>query len=94
MEKCLYWKSGQALEQAAQGGDGVPFPGGVQKPCRRGTSGYGLVDMVMLGCQLDLMILEVFSNLWFYDSTHWFVADFFHLDFQMLTWHQNLVTVY
>ena len=24
--------------------------------------------MVVLGWQLDLMILEVFSNLWFYDS--------------------------
>jgi len=26
--------------------------------------------MVVLGWQLDLMILEVFSNLWFYDSPH------------------------
>ena len=33
-----------------------------------GTSGYGLIGMVVLGWQLDLMILEVFSNLWFYDS--------------------------
>jgi len=33
------------------------------------TSGYGLVGMVVLGGWLDSMILEVFSNLWFYDST-------------------------
>jgi len=31
--------------------------------CRCGTSGYGLAGMVVLGWQLDLMILEVFSNL-------------------------------
>ena len=42
---------------------------GVQKTCRYGTSGHGLVDMVALGWQLDLMILEVFSNL--NDSTLW-----------------------
>jgi len=29
--------------------------------------GHGLVGMVVLGGWLDLMILEVFSNLWFYD---------------------------
>jgi len=29
---------------------------------------YGLVGMVALGRWLDLMIFEVFSNLWFYDS--------------------------
>jgi len=28
-EKCLHRKSGQALEQAAQGGGGVTIPGGV-----------------------------------------------------------------
>jgi len=57
---------GQALEQAAQGGGWVPILGRVQKTCRCGTSGYGLVGMVVLGGWLDLMILEVFSNLWFY----------------------------
>jgi len=31
--------------------------------CRCRTSGYGLVGMVVLGGWLDLMILEVFSNL-------------------------------
>jgi len=53
----------EALEQAAQGSDEVPIPGGVQKTCRYGTSGYGLVGMAVLGGWLDLMILEVFSKL-------------------------------
>jgi len=35
--------------------------------CRYGTSGYGLVGVVLLGRWLDLMILEVISSLWFYD---------------------------
>jgi len=61
-------------EQAAQGSGGVIIPGGVQKTCRCGTSGHGLAGMVVLGGQLDLMILEVFSNLndfmiLFYDFT-------------------------
>ena len=56
----LYWKSSQALEQAAQGHGGVPIPGDVQKACRCGTSRYGLEGMVVLGWRLDLMILEVF----------------------------------
>jgi len=47
-KKFIYWKSGQALEQAAQGGSGVTIPGGVQKMCRCGTWGYGLVGMVVL----------------------------------------------
>ncbi|GAB0180446.1 hypothetical protein GRJ2_000509900 [Grus japonensis] len=42
-------ESGQALEQAAQRGGGVTIPGGVQKTCRRGTSGHGLVGMVVVG---------------------------------------------
>jgi len=50
------------LEQAAQGSGGVPISGGVQKTCS-GTSGHGSADMVVLGWWLDLMILEVFSNL-------------------------------
>jgi len=54
------------LEQTVQGGGGVPIPGGVKKTCRCGTSGHGLVGLVVLGWQLDLMVLEVFSNLWFY----------------------------
>jgi len=47
----------------AQGSGGVTIPGGVQKTCRRGTSGHGWAGMVVLGWQLDLMISEVFSNL-------------------------------
>jgi len=62
-KKFIHWESGQALEQAAQGSSGVTIPGGVQKMCRCGTSGHGLAAMVVTGWQLDLMILEVFSNL-------------------------------
>jgi len=58
----------QTLEWAAQGGGWVPIPGGAQNTCGCGTSGHGLADMVGLGGWLDLMILEDFSNLWFYDS--------------------------
>ena len=61
--KFLYWKSGQGLDQAAQGGGWVTFPGGVQKMHRCGTSGHNLAGMVVLGRWLDLMILEVFYNL-------------------------------
>jgi len=35
----------------------------IKKSCRCGTLGYGLVGMVVLGGWLDLMIVEVFSNL-------------------------------
>jgi len=34
-----------------------------KKMYRYGTSGYGLVGIAVLGGWLDLMILEVFSNL-------------------------------
>ena len=60
-QKLLYGKSGQALEQAAQGGSGLPIPGGVQKTCGCGTSGYGLLGMVVLGGRLDSMILGLFQ---------------------------------
>ena len=33
--------SGEALEQAAQGGGGVTIPGGGQEPWRCGTEGRG-----------------------------------------------------
>jgi len=56
-------KEWQVLEQAAQGSGRVTIPGGVQTPRRCGTSGHGLAGVVGLGWQLDLMILEVFSNL-------------------------------
>jgi len=39
----------QALDQAAQGGGGVPIPGGIQKPCGCGTLGHGLAGMGVLG---------------------------------------------
>jgi len=48
-ETFLHCKSGQALDQAAQGGGGVPIPGGVQKPCGCGTLGHGLAGMGVLG---------------------------------------------
>ena len=63
IREVFYCKSGQALAQAAQRGGGVTSPGGVQKPCSRGTSGHGLGGLGVLGWQLDLMILRVFSNL-------------------------------
>jgi len=44
------------LEQAAQGSGGVTIPGGVEKMCRCGTSGYGLAGREVLGGWLDLMI--------------------------------------
>jgi len=59
------------LEQAAQESGGVTTPGGIQKKCRCGTSGHCLASMVVLGQRLDLMILEVFSNL--NDSMIYFV---------------------
>ena len=45
-----------------------PHPWNCLKNLRCGTLGYGLVGMVVLGGWLDLMILEVFSKLSFYDS--------------------------
>ena len=61
------------LKEWAGVGTGCPgswlshHPGGVQKTCRCGTSEQGLVGLVVLGWWWDLMILEVFSDLWFYD---------------------------
>jgi len=40
-------KSGEVLEQAAQGGGGVTVPRGGQETCRCGTVGHGLVSMVV-----------------------------------------------
>lgn len=36
-------------EQAAQGGDGVTIPGGVQETCRYISEGHGLLSKVVLG---------------------------------------------
>jgi len=51
-EKFLRWESGQALGQAAQGGGGVPVPGGVQTPCGCGIWGQGLAGVGVLGWRL------------------------------------------
>ena len=52
---CLIWR-------------GTAVPGGVQKMCGYGTSGHGLEDIVVLGWQLDLMIIRgLFQLLRFYD---------------------------
>jgi len=50
------------VAQAAQGGGGVPIPGGVQDTCRCGTEGCGYWAGGG-GLGLDLVTLEVFSNL-------------------------------
>jgi len=50
------------LEQAVQGSGGVPIPGGVQKPCRYGTSGHGLAGMGVLGWRLDAMIFSSLTD--------------------------------
>ena len=39
LEKFLFRKYGEAVAQAAQGGGGVTFPGGVQETWRCGTEG-------------------------------------------------------
>jgi len=39
----------ERVDQTAQGSGGVPIPGGVQKPCRYGTSGHDLADVEVLG---------------------------------------------
>ena len=63
LEKFLLWKSGQALEWAAQGGGGVANPAGVQEKGRCCTERHGLVETLVMGGWLDWMILEVFYNL-------------------------------
>lgn len=39
----LFWKSGQMLEWAAQGGGWVTIPGDVEETFRYSTKGHGLV---------------------------------------------------
>jgi len=54
----------QVLEWAAQERGGVTVCGGVQEAFRCCTEGHSLVRKILLvGGQLDWMILEVFSNL-------------------------------
>jgi len=62
-------KSGEVLEQAAQGGGGVTIPGVFQLKGRCGNEGCGLVGIsvgLVVG-QDDLCGL--FQPEWFYDST-------------------------
>lgn len=51
------------MEKVPQGGGGVSGPGDVQGMTGHGTQGSGLGDKVGVGHRLDLMALEVFSNL-------------------------------
>ncbi|KAJ7427165.1 hypothetical protein WISP_09242 [Willisornis vidua] len=53
----------QALEQAAQGDDGVTLPGDVQEMTGCGTLCHYLVDNVVSGQRLYSMIVDEFSNL-------------------------------
>ena len=46
-------KSGETLEQAAQGGDGVITTGGVLKLCRCCTEGHGWWAILVVGEHLD-----------------------------------------
>ena len=46
--------TGEALEQAAQGGAGLTAaPGSVQEMCRCSSEGHGLVGMMVMGWWLD-----------------------------------------
>ena len=47
-KKGLSIKSGRALEQAAQGSDGLTVPEGAQAMCICGTEEHSLLDMVMM----------------------------------------------
>jgi len=48
-KKFILKKSGEALEQVAQGGGGGTIPGGAQEMQRCGTERHGLVGMVVIG---------------------------------------------
>ena len=56
-------KEWSGIGTGCQRGSGVTIPRGVQKLCRCGPSEHSLAGVVVLGWQLDFMILEVFSNL-------------------------------
>ena len=47
--KNLFRKSGQTLEQAAQGGGEIAVPGGLLEKGICGTAGHGLVGMAGMG---------------------------------------------
>ena len=67
--KTILWKSGQALEWAAQGGGGVTDPGGVQWMFGRCIEGHGLVRAVGDGWMVELGDpVGLFQPWWFGDS--------------------------
>jgi len=51
------------MEQAAQRGDGVMVPGGIQEMFRVVLRNMVYWKILMIGNWLDWMIMEVFSNL-------------------------------
>lgn len=51
------------MEWTAQESGGITVPEGAHETTGRGTWCYGLVDKVVIGQRLDLVILEIFSNL-------------------------------
>lgn len=56
-------KSDQALDQAAEGSGGVTVSGSVRETWRCGAEGQVLVGMMVMDWRLELMVLEVFSNI-------------------------------
>lgn len=56
-------KSDQALDQAAEGSGGVTASGSVRETWRCGAEGQVLVGMMVMDWRLELMVLEVFSNI-------------------------------
>ena len=66
LEEFLVRKSSEALEQTAKGGRRVTVLGGAQETWRCSIQCHSLASMVGMEWELDLVILEVFSNL--YDS--------------------------
>lgn len=69
-EEFLHRKGCKALELTTQESAGFTFPGSVQEAAGR----YGLVDKVVIVPWLDLMVLEIYSNL--NDSIHSFIYTF------------------
>lgn len=56
-------KSHEALEQAAQKSGSATIPVCVQETGICDTQGHGLIGIVVMGSQLDQMILKAISNL-------------------------------
>lgn len=54
IRKHFFSDSGEALAQAAQGGDGITDPGGVQETFRHCTEGHGLVGNTGDRCMVGL----------------------------------------